>query len=136
MAPRRAPTDGRSLGCRGHCVRGGSPETAYTSSGHRYLFRAFDESAAGPVAGPGTQLLTSIDHLVRGLLRSELAGKLARAAFAFLPHLDRLIPTEFAMDNASAYYFLVRGSEQELSRQDIVRCYRGAQTRSRRSGDS
>jgi hypothetical protein len=47
----------------------------YTSSGHRYLFRAFEEIAAGPVAGPGTQLLWSIDHIVRGLLRSELAGK-------------------------------------------------------------
>jgi len=27
--------------------------TRFTSSGHRYLFRAFAEIAAGPVAGPG-----------------------------------------------------------------------------------
>ena len=101
--------------------------TRYTSSGHRYLFRAFEEIAAGPVAGPGTQLLTSIDHLIRGLLRSELAGKLARAAFAFLRLLDRLVPTTFAMDNASAYYFLGRRSDRQLLPRDIVRYYRGAQ---------
>ena len=99
----------------------------YTSSGHRYLFRAFEEIAAGPVAGPGTQLLWSVDHVVRGLLRSEPAGKLTRLAFFWLRYLDDLIPTAFAMDNASAYYFLGRRSERELSPRDIVAYYRGAQ---------
>lgn len=107
----------------------------YTSSGHRYLFRAFEEIAAGPVAGPGTQLLTSIDHLIRGLARSELAGKLARGAFTFLRGLDRLVPTAFAMDNASAYYFLGRRSDRELPAGDIVRYYRGAQGGERRPPD-
>jgi ubiquinone/menaquinone biosynthesis C-methylase UbiE len=101
--------------------------TRYTSSGHRYLFRAFEEIAAGPVAGPGAQMLTSVDHLVRGLLRSELAGKLARAVFFWLRYLDRLVPTAFAMDNASAYYFLGRRAERELSPSEIVGYYRGAQ---------
>jgi ubiquinone/menaquinone biosynthesis C-methylase UbiE len=100
--------------------------TRYTSSGHRYLFRAFEEVAAGPVAGPGAQMLTSVDHLVRGLLRSELAGKLARVLFFWLRYLDRLVPTAFAMDNASAYYFLGRRSERELSPSEIVGYYRGA----------
>jgi SAM-dependent methyltransferase len=81
--------------------------TRYTSSGHRYLFRSFEEIAAAPAAGSGTQLLWSVDHLVRGLMRSELVGKLARVPFFWLRYLDRLIPTAFAMDNASAYYFLV-----------------------------
>lgn len=99
----------------------------YTSSGHRHLFRSFEEIAAGPVAGPGTQLLWSVDHLVRGLLRSELAGKLARAAFFWLRYLDRLTPTAFAMDNASAYYFLGRRGQRELTPPEIVSYYRGAQ---------
>jgi ubiquinone/menaquinone biosynthesis C-methylase UbiE len=101
--------------------------TRYTSSGHRYLFRAFEEIAAGPVAGPGAQMLSSLDHLVRGLLRSELAGKLARALFFWIRYLDRLVPTAFAMDNASAYYFLGRRAERELSPAEIVGDYRGAQ---------
>ena len=106
--------------------------TRYTSSGHRYLFRGFEEIAAGPVAGPGAQMLTSVDHLLRGLFRSELAGKLARALFFWLRYLDRLIPGAFAMDDASAYYFLGHRSERELSPSEIVRYYRGAQGRADR----
>jgi SAM-dependent methyltransferase len=101
--------------------------TRFTSSGHRYLFRSFDEIAAGPVAGPGTQLLWSLDHLVRALARSELAGKVTRALFSWLRALDRLVPPEFAMDNASAYYFLGRRSDRDLTPHEIVDYYRGAQ---------
>jgi SAM-dependent methyltransferase len=107
----------------------------YTSSGHRYLFRAFEEIAAGPVAGPGTQLLWSVDHLVRALLRSELAGKLARGVLFWLRYLDQLTPAPFAMDNASAYYFLGRRANRELTPREIVGYYRGAQ-RTRRGSRS
>jgi SAM-dependent methyltransferase len=99
----------------------------FTSSGHRYLFRGFEEIAAGAVAGPGTQLLWSLDHLVRGLLRSQLGGRLARAAFFWLRYLDRLVPVAFAMDSASAYYFLGRRADSELTPREIVEYYRGAQ---------
>jgi ubiquinone/menaquinone biosynthesis C-methylase UbiE len=105
----------------------------YTSSGHRFLFRAFEEIACGPVAGPGTQLLWSVDHIVRGLSRSELAGKLAKALFFWLRYFDRLIPTAFAMDNASAYYFLGRRTDRELTPREIVSYYRGAQRTGRRA---
>jgi SAM-dependent methyltransferase len=98
----------------------------FSSSGHRWLFRAFEEVSAGPVAGPGAALLSSLDHLVRGLLRSELAGKLVRAAFFWLRYLDRLIPTSFAMDNASAYFFLGRRSERSVGPEEIIAYYRGA----------
>jgi ubiquinone/menaquinone biosynthesis C-methylase UbiE len=111
-------------------VHGGAYDfTRYTRSGHRYLLRAFEEIDAGPVAGPGTQMLWSVDHVVRGLLRSELAGKLARAVFFWLRYVDRLVPSAFAIDNATAYYFLGRRSERELTPGEIVRYYRGAQQR-------
>jgi SAM-dependent methyltransferase len=99
----------------------------YTSSGHRYLFRRFEELDAGSVAGGGTQLLWSFDHVTRGLLRSQLAGKIARGAFFWLRYLDRVIPSSYNMDNASAYYFLGRRSERELSMSEIATYYRGAQ---------
>jgi SAM-dependent methyltransferase len=99
----------------------------YTSSGHRYLFRRFHEIAAGPVAGPGTQLLWSIDHLVRGLMRAQLPGKLVRALFFWLRFLDRLVPTVFAFDDAGAYFFLGRRAAHELTPREIVDYYRGAQ---------
>jgi SAM-dependent methyltransferase len=107
--------------------------TRYTSSGHRYLFRAFEEISAGPVAGPGTQLLWSVDHIVRGLLRSELAGKLTRGFLFWLRYLDRLVPTDFAMDNASGYYFLGRRADRELMPHEIVDYYRGTQRPEKRA---
>jgi SAM-dependent methyltransferase len=101
----------------------------YTSSGHRYLFRRFEEVEAGSVAGGGTQLLWSIDHVTRGLLRSQFAGRIARAAFFWLRYLDRVIPSSYNMDNASSYYFLGRRYEGEMITRDIVTYYRGAQRR-------
>ena len=99
----------------------------YTSSGHRYLFRAFDEIASGPVAGPGTELVWSIDHMVRGLTRSVLAGKISRGLFFWLRYLDRLVPRDFAMDSASAYFFLGRTWDHDLTPDEIVDYYQGAQ---------
>ncbi|MDX3451821.1 class I SAM-dependent methyltransferase [Streptomyces sp. ME02-8801-2C] len=102
--------------------------TRFTASGHRYLFRRFEELAAGPVAGPGTQLLWSTDHLVRGLTRSDLAGRVARGLMCWLRILDRLVPASYAMDDAPAYYFLGRKRDAEMSAAEIVAYYRGAQT--------
>lgn len=101
--------------------------TRFTSSGHRYLFRRFEEIDAGPVAGPGTQLLWSVDHLVRGLTRSHTAGKVARMLCLWLRQLDRFVGPAFAMDSGSAYFFLGRRSRRELTPQEIAAYYRGAQ---------
>jgi SAM-dependent methyltransferase len=102
--------------------------TRYTASGHRYLFRRFDELAAGHVAGPGTQLLWSIDHMVRGLTRSALAGRGIRGLMFWLRSLDRLIPAPYALDDASAVYFLGRKRERDMTPAEIIGYYRGAQT--------
>ncbi|MEU9389989.1 class I SAM-dependent methyltransferase [Streptomyces sp. NPDC048324] len=106
--------------------------TRFTASGHRYLFRRFEEVGAGTVAGPGTQLLWSIDHLVRGLSRSALAGRAARGLLFWLRSLDRFVPPDFAQDDASALYFLGRKREREMSAEDIIGYYRGAQEPDRR----
>lgn len=101
--------------------------TRFTASGHRYLFRRFEEIAAGSVAGPGTQFLWSVDHLVRGVTRSRFAGRAARGALCWLRAVDRLVPPEFAEDDASALYFLGRKSDREMTAEEIVGYYRGAQ---------
>jgi SAM-dependent methyltransferase len=102
--------------------------TRFTASGHRYLFRCFEEIAAGPVAGPGTQMLWSADHLVRGLTRSALAGRAVRGMAFWLRGLDRLIPPAYAGDSASALYFLGRRSDREMTAREIIAYYGGAQT--------
>jgi SAM-dependent methyltransferase len=101
--------------------------TRYTASGHRYLFQRFEELAAGPVAGPGTQLLWSVDHAVRGLTRSALAGRAVRGLMFWLRALDRVIPASYAVDDASAFYFLGRRRERGMSAGEIIDYYRGAQ---------
>lgn len=101
--------------------------TRFTASGHRYLFRRFEELAAGAVAGPGTQLLWSLDHLVRGLTRSPNAGRLARALLSWLRLLDSAVPAEYAEDSASASFFLGRKRENGMSPAEAVGYYRGAQ---------
>ena len=110
--------------------------TRYTASGHRWLFRAFDEIDAGAVAGPGTQMLWSVDHLVRGLVRSAAAGRLARLALSWLRLLDRLVPAEHALDDASAVYFLGRRAERELTPHELTRYYAGAQRVRAESGSA
>ncbi|MFF5493588.1 class I SAM-dependent methyltransferase [Streptomyces aquilus] len=99
----------------------------YTVSGHRYLFRRFEELAAGAVAGPGTQLLWSVEHLVRGLTRSANAGRGARVLLCWLRALDRMVPPGFAEDDAAAVFFLGRKSEDAMTPAEIIRYYRGAQ---------
>ncbi|MEY9964986.1 SAM-dependent methyltransferase [Streptacidiphilus sp. MAP12-16] len=99
----------------------------YTASGHRFLFRRFAEIDAGTVAGPGTQLVWSIDHLVRGLTRSATAGRLIRALLFWLRRLDAAVPAAYAADSASAQYFLGRKRDREMSPEEIIAYYRGAQ---------
>jgi hypothetical protein len=64
---------------------------------------------------------------VRGLLRSELAGKIARGLVFWLRYLDRLVPIAYAMDSASAYYFLGRRGEHDVTPREIADYYQGAQ---------
>jgi SAM-dependent methyltransferase len=103
--------------------------TRFTSSGHRYLFRRFDEIRSGPVAGSGTELLWSVDHVARGLFRSRTAGSAAKLLCFWLRYVDALIPADYATDNASALFFLGRKSGREISAADMVDYYRGAQLR-------
>jgi SAM-dependent methyltransferase len=103
--------------------------TRFTSSGHRYLFRRFDEIRSGPVAGSGTQLLWSVDHAARGLFRSRKAGAAAKILCFWLRYVDALIPADYATDNASAFFFLGRKSDREVPAADMVDYYRGAQLR-------
>ena len=100
--------------------------TRFTHGGHRWLFRRFAELDSGVVAGPGTQLSWSIDHAVRSLTRSPLLGKVAKAACFWVRALDVLAGPRFALDAASAVYFLGRRSTDALTPKDMPGYYRGA----------
>lgn len=103
--------------------------TRFTESGHRWLFRQFEEVDSGVVLGPASQLLWSVDHVVRGVFRSVRAGVVAKMLLFWLRFLDRLIPREYASDAASAVYFLGRKSGTSIGPKEMVAYYKGAHAR-------
>ncbi|MBB4155137.1 SAM-dependent methyltransferase [Sphingomonas jinjuensis] len=105
--------------------------TRYTLSGHRRLFRNFEEVEAGMVAGPGTTLAWSIENFLLAFARApraRLATKaLARIGFSWLKRFDRmLVDRPEAMDGASCTYLLGRRSAVPLTNRSIVDRYVGA----------
>lgn len=101
--------------------------TRFTASGHRHLFRAFEEIDSGTTAGPGTAALWALDHLVRGVTRSRTLGRVARTLFFWLRLLDGVADPAHALDGASAVFFLGRRSGETLTGAQVVADYRGAQ---------
>lgn len=101
--------------------------TRFTESGHRYLFRGFSRVDSGVVAGPATVLLWTLDHLVRGVFRSRTAGMVAKGMFSWLRYLDPLLPTPYAVDSASAVFFLGTKTDVTIGPHDIIDHYLGAQ---------
>jgi SAM-dependent methyltransferase len=101
--------------------------TRYTESGHRWLFRDFEVVDAGALTGPGTQLVWTADYLLRGLTRSQTAGRVAHRILAPLSYLDRFVPLTHSIDNSPAVYFLGRRSESSLSPREMAAYYQGAQ---------
>jgi SAM-dependent methyltransferase len=110
-----------------HVHEGAYDFTRFTESGHRYLFRRFSVLRSGPVGGPGVQFMWSVEYLVRGLLRSRNAGKVAKVAFAWTQYLDRLIPEEQKIDAASGVFLLGRKAREPIGPMEMVDYYQGAQ---------
>jgi SAM-dependent methyltransferase len=103
--------------------------TRFTHSGHRWLFRDFDEIQSGASDGPGNGLLWSIRYLVRGLTHTKLAGIAATIIMLWVRLFDKLTPEAFAIDSTSAIFFIGRKGENSLSPKDMIAYYRGAGVR-------
>ena len=95
----------------------------FTASGHRWLFRGFDQLRAGVTRGPGTVMIWSIRHLVRAIFRSNKAGTAAAMVFFWLRYLDRLADGRYAADSASGVFFLGRKSCRAMGHGDIIAYY-------------
>jgi SAM-dependent methyltransferase len=105
--------------------------TRYTLSGHRRLFRDFEEVESGLVAGPATALVWAIETLALALSPASLPRAVPKAVvrigFGWLKHLDRLIAGRpAAMDGASCTYFLGRRSALPVPDPAIIEGYVGA----------
>ncbi len=101
--------------------------TRFTESGHRFLFRKFSEVSSGVIAGIGTQHLWSLEYFFSGLFRNRNIGKIVKLLFFWLQYFDRLVPQNFAVDAASAVYFIGEKSQSSISEKEMVQYYKGAQ---------
>lgn len=110
-----------------HVHEGPYDFTRFTESGHRWLFKDFERISSGSILGAGTQLQWSLSFTARGLLRSHRAGRAVHTALFWLRYLDGAIEPRFAVDAASAVYFLGRRSEASLRPTEIIDHYQGAQ---------
>lgn len=98
--------------------------TRFTHSGHRWLFRHFDEVDSGIAMGPGVQWLWTVEHLTRGVSRSRAAGKAVKIAASATQVVERVIPQRFQRDSASSFWFVGRKSNTALRPRDMVEYYR------------
>lgn len=108
--------------------------TRFTESGHRYLFRRFELIDCGASAGPATGFVWSTEYLVRSVLRSRRAGKIAKVAIFWMRYLDRLIPDKHAVDAASGVFFFGRKRGTSMTALEAIRHYRGAQGKHSQNG--
>ena len=113
-----------------HVHEGAHDFNRFTHSGHRWLLKDFEEIDSGVLMGPSVQLLWTIDYWVRGLTRSRRAGKMAKVMFSWLQLFDALIPANYAIDAASALYFLGRAIDTPLGAEEMRSYYRGSDHKS------
>jgi SAM-dependent methyltransferase len=99
--------------------------TRYTESGHRYLFRDFEQVESGQVAGAGTSLRWSLNYFFRALTRSVALGRIAGLAFFWLSHLDRFLDPRHSLDGANSVYFLGRKGGSPMTPPQAVEHYQG-----------
>jgi SAM-dependent methyltransferase len=103
--------------------------TRFTLSGHRWLFKNFEQINAGVVSGPGVALVWSIRYLSRALGSSEAMSRLVSLPFFWLRYLDRLTRgRRAAADGASGVFFLGRRSEARLSPKAMPNYYEQQQS--------
>lgn len=103
-----------------------------TLTGHRRLFRCFEELEAGPISGPGTALAWSIKYFARSiggdsrLLGGMLVG-MALLTSSWLKYLDPwLLRSAAGVDAAAGTYFLGRRADEPISDREIIQRYEGA----------
>jgi SAM-dependent methyltransferase len=106
--------------------------TRFTLSGHRWLFKNFEQINAGVVSGPGVALVWSIRYLSRALGSGEALSRLVSLPFFWLRYLDRLARGRAAADGASGVFFLGRRSEARLSPKAMPSYYEQQESGERR----
>lgn len=97
--------------------------TRFSMSGHRWLFRDFEEIDSGAVGGAGTTLQAAIRYFARSIFGSEKLATAVSLAFFWLRFLDGMGPRRANLDAASGTYFFGTKSGTRPNPPDIVPYY-------------
>lgn len=98
--------------------------TRFTLSGHRWLFRRFEEIDAGAVGGAGKALVWSIRYVALSLGLGTRLASLAALPFFWVRFIDYFAKPGPKTDAASGVYFFGRRSEQAISAKHMPHYYR------------
>jgi SAM-dependent methyltransferase len=97
--------------------------TRYTLSGHRWLFKHFDEIETGAVSGAGTALVQAIRYAARSVVRNDKLATLMTIPFFWLRFLDHATGRRLNADAASGVYFFGRKADSALAPHDMLEFY-------------
>jgi SAM-dependent methyltransferase len=98
--------------------------TRFTLSGHRWLFRRFEEIDSGAVGGAGRALIWSIRYVALSLGLSTRMATLVAMPFFWVRFIDRFAKPGPKTDAASGVYFFGRKSERALNAKDMLHYYK------------
>ena len=106
--------------------------TRFTRSGHRWLFREFQEVDSGLATGPASVVVWSVEYFLMSWARSVGARRvvkgLTRLLLGWMTLLDPLLARRAAaLDAGGGFYFIgQRAPGPMLSARDMVGYYRGS----------
>ena len=105
--------------------------TRYTHSGHRYLFKDFEEIDSGSIHGAFSSTLFVTSYAISGLLRNNFLGIILRLFLSRIStFLDYLVPEKWNVDIACGCFFIGKKMVKSKIKKDcqwIANYYRGAQ---------
>ncbi len=112
-------------------VHGGPYDfTRFTHSGHRRLFREFENLSSGACCGPAMALAWSLQHFVLSFFASRTARLAVKGAsrllLFWLKYFDLYLAGKpQALDAASGLYFLGRKGDTILGDRELIGLFRG-----------
>jgi len=104
----------------------------FTRSGHRWLFRNFDELGSGVATGPASALVWSVEYFLLSwtdrLWLRRCIKALTRVALGWMTLLDPVLAGRpAALDASGGFYFIGRRSEhQAITAREMIAYYLGA----------
>jgi SAM-dependent methyltransferase len=107
--------------------------TRFTLSGHRWLFRRFNEIDSGAVGGAAVALRWSVRYFARALGAGDRISHVISIPFSLLRFVERFTKPGENVDAASGVFFFGVKSDKSLHPKDMVTFYEEHRSRRRRN---